>query len=117
MQLKVRLDRLLLGVGALVLLVGALLAWQALRPDPEQAELDRGLEQLRAKPGARTYDRPRFIRQRGNFSGASERSDAREGWAESQTPQAGDPGDLDAVEAIDTFQAVIDELEAAVARL
>ncbi|HLT39233.1 MAG TPA: hypothetical protein VK034_23275 [Enhygromyxa sp.] len=110
--MKVRIDHLLLGFGAVVLLIGGVWSWRALRIDPEQAELEEGLERLRSKPHQRST--PRFLHQRGSYSGASEQSYERQGWVESQTPQAGDPGDLDRNEAIDTFQAVLDELEAAV---
>jgi hypothetical protein len=113
--MKVRVDHLLLGLGALVLLIGSLLAWRAFRPEPEQANLDQGLERLRSKPGSSASQRPRFIRPRGAFSSSEERPKDREGWAEPQTPQNADPGDLDAGEAVDHFKAVIDELEAAVA--
>jgi hypothetical protein len=111
-HLRIRLDHLLLGLGAVVLLVGALLTWRALRAGPEQAELDEGLERLRNKPILRKPGGPRFIRASGGFAG-SEQVAEREGWAESELPQMGDPGDLDASEAIDTFQAVLAELEAA----
>lgn len=111
--MKVRLDHLLLGVGAVVLLIGSLLAWRALRPEPEQADLDQGLEQLRSKPAPGASKRPRFIRPRGAFSSSQERPTEREGWVDSQTPHAGDPGELDPNEAVDTFKAVMDELESA----
>lgn len=113
MRLKVRVDHLLLGVGAVVLLIGALLTWRAFRPEPEQAELEQGLERLRSKTAPGSSQRPRFMRPRGLFSSSSERPKEREGWAESQIPQAGDPGELDASEAVDSFNAVITELEAA----
>lgn len=112
--MKVRVDHLLLSLGGLVLLVGSLLAWRALRPDPEQAELEQGLEQLRSKeqPGAKKV--PRFLRQRGAFSSAEERREARTGWSESDDPRlVGDPGELGPDEAVDNFKAVIAELEAA----
>ena len=112
MNLRIRLDHLLLGLGAVALLLGALLSWRALRPDPEQAELEQGLERLRSKPGLRKPGGPRFIRSTGGFA-RNEQTEERQGWVESEPPQIGDPGDLDAAEAIDTFQAVISELEAA----
>jgi hypothetical protein len=113
--MKVRVDHLLLGLGLVVLLVGSLLAWRALRPEPEQAELEQGLERLRSKPTPGASKRPRFLRKTGTFSSAKERPEAREGWVEPQTPQAGDPGDLGPDEAVDNFMAVIAELEAAAA--
>lgn len=113
MNLKVRVDHLLLGVGALVLLVGSLLTWRALRPDPEQVELERGLEQLRAKDKRGAKQAPRFLRMHGAFSSAEERREARTGWSESLDPQlVGDPGELGPDDAVDNFKAVIDELEA-----
>lgn len=111
--MKVRLDHLLLGFGAVVLLVGALLTWRALRPEPEQADLDQGLERLRSKPAPGASSRPRFIRPRGAFS-SQERPKEREGWAEPQIPhEVGDPGELDPNEAVDNFKAVMEELETA----
>lgn len=112
MQLKVRVDHLLLAVGGLILLIGSLVAWRALRPDPEQAELDSGLEQLRDKPG-KARAQPRFVRPRGAFSSGSDRSEQRQGWANAE-PTAGDPGELGPDQAVDDFKAVIAELEAAV---
>ncbi|MFO7565792.1 MAG: hypothetical protein R6X02_24325 [Enhygromyxa sp.] len=111
MNLKVRLDHLLLGLGAVVLLIGALLTWRALRPDPAQVELDEGLERLRSKQALHKPVRPRFIRP-GAFP-TRDRSEERQGWVEPPDPGIGDPGDLDADEAIDTFQMVLGELEAA----
>lgn len=114
MRLTVRVDHLLLGLGAVVLLVGSLLAWRAFRPDPEQAELDQGLERLRSKSSPDGSQRPRFMGRRW----ASSPSGEREGWADSQTPQVaiddplGDPGALDADEAVDNFMAAMEELEA-----
>jgi hypothetical protein len=110
--MRIRVDHLLLGFGALVLLAGSLWAWQALRSDPEQAELDQGLERLRAKPAVSSEKRPRFIRPRGAFSSSQERREDPEGWV--QTPHEGDPGELDADEAVDSFKAVMAELETAV---
>lgn len=112
MNLRIRLDHLLLGVGAVALLLGALWAWRTTRADTEQPQLDGGLERLRQKPGPRKPVGPSFLRGSGGFS--SERaSEERQGWAESHPPHLGDPGELDAAEAIDTFQAVLDELETA----
>ncbi len=111
--MRVRLDHLLLGVGAVVLLIGSLVAWRALRPDPKRAELDQGLERLREKPDAKHRKVPQFIRPRGAFS-SDERSDERRGWAEPQIPSVGDPGALDPSEAVNNFKDVLAELEAAV---
>lgn len=108
MNLKVRVDHLLLGIGAAVLLIGGLLSWRALRPEPENVELEQGLEQLRGKPAKAS---PRFLRPRGSF--AEERPRSGEGWADPQLPShAGDPGEPDAKQAVDDFQAVLTELEA-----
>jgi hypothetical protein len=113
--MRIRVDHLLLGFGAMVLLTGSLLAWRALRPDPEQAEFDQGLERLRAKPAASSNAKPRFVRTRGAFSSSDgERREDPEGWVDPQTPHVGDPGELDASEAVDTFKAVMAELETAV---
>jgi hypothetical protein len=109
--LKVRVDHLLLGVGAVVLLLGVLLGWRALRPDPAQADLDQGLERLRTKPSLHKPSGPRFIRGVGGF-GPHAQTEERQGWVE-HSPHDGDPMEVDADEAIDTFQAVITELETA----
>jgi hypothetical protein len=111
---KVRVDHLLLGIGAFVLLIGSLLAWRALRPDPEQVELDRGLERLRDKPRANSKEPPRFIRPRGAFSESADRQDQREGWSDSETSRAGDPNELGPEQAVDNFKDVLAELETAV---
>ncbi len=110
--MKVRVDHLLIGVGAVILLLGSIVAWRALRPDPAEAGPEAGLERLRDKPGGAGL--PRFIRRGDAFSSANERGERREGWVESQTAQAGDPGELGADEAVDEFQAALSELEAAV---
>lgn len=95
----------------MIVIVAALLTWRALRPDPERAELDEGLERLRQKdssgPSARARP-PRFVRPL--------RSSARVGEqvAIPQAPPDGDPGDLDPDEAIASFKQVLGELEAAV---
>lgn len=115
MRLKVRVDHLLLAVGGLVLVIGSLLAWRALRPDPERAELDRGLEELRDKPSNKPRTAPRLVRPRGAFSSGSTSDSAgeREGWANVEA-SAGDPGEVGPDQAVDEFKTVIAELEAAV---
>ena len=115
--MKIRVNQLLLGLGAVILVVGSGLTWRALRVDPEQAAIDEGLDRLRSKSGAKSgaNDRPRFIRPRGAFSSdASKPDEVREGWAEAELPRVGDPGELGPEEAVDNFKAAIAELEAAV---
>lgn len=108
--LRIRVDHLLLGVGGVAVIVGGLVAWRAMAPDPEhQAEVAQGRESVRAKPASKP---PRFAR--GMYSGAPSESE-REGKVSFEPPLQADPGDLDPAEAVDGFQQVIGELEAAVA--
>jgi hypothetical protein len=111
--LKVRVDHLVIGVGAVLLLIGSVVAWQALRPDPEQAELDDGLERLRSSSGDPAHQaKPRLVR---GFVQGRSRTDERQGWSASELP-AGDPNEVGPDQAVDEFKAAISELEAAVAR-
>lgn len=110
--LKIRVDHLLLGVGAVVVLVGALLGWRALRIKTERAELDEGLEQLRKKPGAKGDAPPRFVRS--YHASASEPDEGGEGVRVFTPPPQRDPGDLGPSEAVDNFKQVLSELEAVV---
>ena len=106
--LRVRVDHLVLGVGAVAVVVGGLLAWRAMQPDADkEAEIEQGLERVRAKQGA-TRSHPRFTR--GMFSGAP---DEGEGKFSFEPPPPIDPGAPAASEAVDAFQQVIGELEAA----
>jgi hypothetical protein len=107
-RLRIRVDHLVLGVGCVAVLVGGLLAWRTLKVEPEQqAEIERGLERVRAKQGS-APTRPRFMR--GLYSGAPQ-EDWGEGKAVFEPPPQTDPGELGAAEAIDSFQQVIGELE------
>jgi hypothetical protein len=111
--LKIRVDHLLIAVGGTVVVVAALLVWRAQRPDPERVELEQGLERLRDKQTpARSKASPRFVK--GYYRGAApEGEDIGEGIAILQPPPNADPGDLGPDEAIDSFQQVLAELEAA----
>jgi hypothetical protein len=110
--LRIRVDHLVLGVGSVVVLVAGLLTWRALQPDADQqAEIEQGLERVRAKQGT-PPTRPRFVR--GFYSGAPE-----EEWGEGklafEPPPQKDSGDVGPAEAVDSFQQVIGELEVALA--
>jgi hypothetical protein len=110
--LRIRVDHLVLGVGVVGLLVAAVLGWRALQPDPDQqAEIEHGLERVRAKQGRAVTQRPRFVR--GVYSGAAQ--EEGEGKAVFELPPQTDPGELSSSEAVDSFQQVIGELEAALA--
>jgi len=103
----------MLGIGALIVVIAAIWAWRALRPDPEQISLEQGLEALRKSPADQgSRPPPRFIRPPGSLASGSDQTG--EGRAVPQMPQLRDPGDLGADEAIDNFQAVLAELELAV---
>jgi hypothetical protein len=109
--LRIRVDHLVLGVSGVVVLVVAVLGWRAMQPDPDQqAEIEQGLEQVRAKQG-HAVARPRFVR--GVYSGAAQ--EEGEGKAVFHVPPQTDPGELSSSEAVDSFQQVMGELEAAVA--
>jgi hypothetical protein len=109
--LRIRVDHLVLGVGGVVVLVAAVLGWRAMQPDPEQqAEIEQGLERVRAKQG-RAVGQPRFVR--GVYSGAGQ--EEGEGKAVFELPPQMDSGELSSSEAVDSFQQVIGELEAALA--
>lgn len=113
--LRIRVDHLVLGIGGVVLVVAVVLGWRALQPDrDQQAEIEQGLERVRAKQGGAVArgamtKPPRFVR--GMYSGAAPERD--EGKAVFEAPPQTDPGELDAAEAVDSFQQVIGELEAA----
>jgi hypothetical protein len=110
--LRIRVDHLVLGVGGVVLLVVAVFGWRAMQPDPDQqAEIEQGLERVRAKQGGAVTRAPRFVR--GFHSGAAQ--DEGEGKAVFEAPPQSDPGELGPAEAVDSFQQVIGELEAALA--
>jgi hypothetical protein len=116
-NLKLRVDHLLIAVGGLVVVVAAVLVWQARGPDSERAELDQGLERIgdKDRAGQVTQPRPpRFVRPLHSPSYGGAR-DPREQVAVPQPPPEGDPGALDADEAIASFQQVLGELETAVA--
>ncbi|PRP96183.1 hypothetical protein [Enhygromyxa salina] len=113
-NLKIRVDHLLIAVGGVVALVAALLTWRALRPDPAQAELEQGLERMANKDRSGQTARarpPRFVRPL--HSSGRDYDDGRQ-VAIPQPPPEGDPGDLDADQAIASFKEVLHELEAAV---
>jgi hypothetical protein len=107
--LRVRVDHLVLGVGSVMVLVVALLTWRSLQPDPdEQAEVEQGLERVRAKQSSAPTRTPRFAR--GFYSGAPQ-EDRGEGTAVFEPPPQKDPGDVGPAEAVESFEQVIGELE------
>jgi hypothetical protein len=90
-------------------LVAAAWLWQAREERKDERELDEGLADLRKD--ARGRDRAKFVRV------AEKRAKDHEEFARHQVfqPPAGtDPGELDAVEAVDAFTGVMDELELAI---
>jgi hypothetical protein len=110
--LRIRVDHLVLGVGGAVLLVVAVFGWRAMQHDPDpQAEIEQGRERVRAKQGGAVTQTPRFVR--GVYSGAAQ--EEGEGKAVFVAPPQSDPGELGPAEAVDSFQQVIGELEAALA--
>jgi hypothetical protein len=112
-SLRIRVDHLVLGVGSVAVLVAGLLTWRAMKPDPDaRAEIEQGLERVRAKQGSEPTRPPRFVR--GFYSGAPQ-EDSGEGKALFEPPPQTDPGELGPNEAVDSFQQVIGELEAALA--
>ncbi|PRP96775.1 hypothetical protein ENSA5_35490 [Enhygromyxa salina] len=112
-NLKIRVDHLLITVGGVIVLVAAVLTWRALRSPPERDPLDEGLEQFRAKKGNRQAARPpRFVRPY-HASKPREHDDPGEGRFVPTPPPQEDPGALGPDEAIDSFQEVLGELEAA----
>ncbi|GEM_PF-2990079 len=113
--LRLRVDHLVYGGLALLLLVGGALGWRALRPVAEEpAELDTRLDRLRHKSGRRSS--PRFLRpMRPYRSGSDEaRREIGEGLPVFKPPRQIDPGDLGPEEAVDSFKEVLAELEEAV---
>jgi hypothetical protein len=108
--LRIRVDHLVLGIAGVVLVAAAVLGWRAMRPDPDQqAEIEQGREQVRAKRGGAVNRTPRFTR--GVNSGAAQ--ERGEGAPVFVAPPQSDPGELGPAEAVDSFQQVIGELEAA----
>jgi len=115
--LKIRVDHLVFGALALALVVGGLWLWRANRVENEkQDQLDTGLERMRGRTGssARLWDDAedkRFVR---TYHRSSTRIEEGEGQVVHQPPPQTDPGDLDANEAVDAYQSVLRDLEAAI---
>jgi hypothetical protein len=89
--------------------VAAVWVWRSLDEGRDEREFDEGLADLRKD--ARSRERPTFMR------GVERGAETREEIARHQVfepPAGSDPGDLDAVEAVDAFTGVMDELEQAV---
>lgn len=107
--LRIRVDHLVLAFVGVSLLVGGFLGWRAMRPDRDkEAEIEQGIERVRAKGSSSSRTPPRFAR--GYHSGAP---DEGEGKVVFQPPPQIDPGEPGSSEAVDAFQEVIEELEAA----
>lgn len=108
--LRIRVDHLVFGAVGIALVVGGVITWRATRPDPDEvAEVRAGRERVRAKGSSSASKRPpRFVR--GYWSGAPGEGEAK---AVFQPPPQFDPGDPGAAEAVDAFESVIAELEAA----
>lgn len=109
--LKIRVDHLLIGAGAVVLTVAVLLVWRARQPAQEQAGLEQELEQLRGKQTPARRAPPRFVR---DYHASARPEEIGEGVAIPQLPAHADPGDLTSDQAIDEFKQVLGELEAIV---
>lgn len=121
MNLKVRVDHLLIGVGTLVVLIGALISWRAMDPEPERAELKAGLDSLRdnEQVAKDRQAKPHFLRPDGAFSSPDRARDrigntGGEGRAIAKIARKGDPGELGPKEAVEEFKSVLAELESAV---
>lgn len=112
--MKVRVLHLIYGLAGVTALVVGVWQWRAHEDRQTERELDQGLTELRhdarGREGQSGRDRPIFARQIGRYQSTHEEA-ARELVF---TPPAGsDPGELDAVEAVDAFAGVMDELEQA----
>jgi hypothetical protein len=106
--MKVRVIHLIYGLVGVTALVGGLWLWHLQGERRDEQELDEGLAELGQEARGRERDRPVFLRQVGRHAGTREEV-ARENVF--MPPPGGDPGELDAQEAIDAFTGVMDELE------
>lgn len=114
--MKVRLDRLVMAGGVVILVLAGLLTWQLLHDEaePEVAPLDERLDSLRDKPrAARAQPRERWPATRPDDPVRA--SEIGEGVAVPKPELGSDPGELGPEEAVDTFKIVLGELEAAAA--
>lgn len=113
--MKVRVLHLLYGLaGATAIVVGVWL-WRAHEERQVEQALDQGLTQLRNDARGREHDRtlfgpPTFTRPIGRYAANHEEAARELAFA---PPDGSDPGELDAVEAVDAFAGVMDELEQA----
>jgi hypothetical protein len=113
-NLKLRVDHLLIGLGGLVIVVVAVMvvmAWRARGPDLDHAELDQGLEHMRDNDRSAEVTQPRPPRFVRPLHSSSHGGDRRDQVSLPQPPPEGDPGSLDADEAVASFKQVLGELE------
>lgn len=113
--LRIRVDHLVYAGLALLLVAGGFAAWRVWgKSTREQDELDARLDSLRDNDRHRPT--PRFVKpvRRGSPSEHDSRREIGEGVAVPLPPRQGDPGELDADEAVDAFQEVLAELTDAV---
>lgn len=112
--MKVRVVHLIYGFAGVTALVAGVWLWQGheeQKAEQAERELDEGLAELGKGKQARGRERPDFLRPVGRHAATREQV-ARDQVFE--PPSGSDPGELDAVEAVDAFTGVMDELEQAV---
>lgn len=110
-NLKLRVDHLLFGGVAVVLLGSGLWVWRT--HGSAQTGEDGETEEQRARAERRTSakrgDVPRFTR---GFHRSIEQEERGEGVVIYRPPPQADPGDLSASEAVQAYEAIVAELEA-----
>ncbi len=113
MKLRLRLDRLLYGLVAALVLVGGLWFWTRSRDEREQRELRGDLERLeledRQPATGRRAGPPRFVRPIGFGNDPADERPPQ--LSIHEPPPHADPNDLDADEAVETVATVLAELE------
>jgi hypothetical protein len=108
--MKVRVLHLIYGLaGATALVVGVWL-WRAHEQRQAEQALDQGLTELRHDARDREHDRTIFTRPIDRYAANHEETARELAFA---PPDGRDPGELDAVESVDAFAGVMDELEQA----
>ena len=111
-NLKIRVDHLVFGGVAVVLLGSGLWVWRthgsAQRGAGDESEQQRAGAEPRA--GGKRADAPRFTR---GFHRSVEQEERGEGIVLHRPPPQADPGDLSQSEAVQAYESIVAELEAA----